>query len=114
MVCHAQSAIEYKTVAEAKAALLAKPGVESRLQDGWLVISENGGNVTWSFTPEGHEAYPAVAKRMLVQNEDGSFHVLTLLGCEAAKDPCDRLAQSYQALDEAMKRAIKEETKPKP
>ena len=113
MACHAQSAIEFKTVAEAKAALLARPGATSKLQDGWLIINEKDGPI-WSFTPQGHEAYPAVGKRVIQEGEDGRFSVLALLLCEAAKDPCDRLAESYKALDEAMKRAIEEEmAKPK-
>lgn len=110
---HAQSVIEYRTVAEAKAALLAKQGVKSELQNGWLIVDE-GKNGIWSFAPEGHEAHPAVGKRVPFKGEDGRFRMRTLILCEASKEACERLAQSYVALDEAMMKAVTEEMKKDP
>jgi hypothetical protein len=100
-----QSQIEYATVAQAKSALLAVPGVQTQDQEGWLIVNEKPG-VIWSFAPEGHEAHPAVGKRQLLQRNDGSFVVRTDLMCEAGKDACDRLNASYQALDEAMMKSL--------
>ncbi len=106
----AQSTIEYGSVAEAKAALQAKPGVAPELQNGWLIVNE-GKDVTWSFPPEGHEAYPAVAKRVLVKDADGRFRVLTSIKCEAGKEACERLAKSYEELDKAILKAVEEMVK---
>jgi hypothetical protein len=106
----AQSSIEYGSVAEASTALRAKPGVVFELQNGWLIVNE-GKDVTWSFPPRGHDAYPAVAKRVLVEDADGRFRVLTSIKCEASKDACDRLAKSYEELDKAMLKAAEEMVK---
>jgi hypothetical protein len=106
----AQTTIEYGSAAEAKAALQAKPGVTFELQNGWLIVND-GKDVTWSFPPEGHDAYPAVAKRVLVEDADGRFRVLTSIKCEASKEACDRLAKSYEELDKAMLKAAEEMVK---
>jgi len=108
-LAHAQqSQIEYASVAEAKAALLAIPGVQTQNQQGWLIVNEKPG-VNWSFAPEDHEAHPAVGKRQLLQGDDGRFHVRTDLMCEASKEACDRLHASYQALDEAMMKSLEKQ-----
>jgi hypothetical protein len=100
-----QSGIEYATVAEARKALLAKPSIESKIEDGWLIVFESRA-VTWTFTPESYEAYPAVAKRILVQDTEGNIFIRTFINCEASKEPCDRLAEGYNRLDEELKKEL--------
>ena len=62
----------------------------------------------WNFTQAGHPAHPSVACRRIVQI-DGQMRVETQLHCSAAKAACDRLAESYRALDREMMEAIKQQ-----
>ena len=101
----AQSQIEYETVAQARQALLATPGVEAKDEEGWLIVNQGPG-VAWSFAPRDHEAFPSVGKRQLVQRADGRFEVVTTVLCEAEKAACDRLLQSYRDLDKAMMESL--------
>lgn len=105
---HGQSRIEYKSVEEARTALLAKPGVTAQDQSGWLVV--NDGGTMWTFAPEGHEASPAVVRRQIVE-QDGRLFIHTELLCQAAKPPCDRLNQTFQDLNAQMMKAMEEKAK---
>lgn len=106
----AQSRIEYKTVAEAREALLSKPGLERLNQDGWMVFSDRSGTVMWTFAPDDHEANPAVAKRAIVKDGDAVNLHMSIL-CEASKAACDRLSQTFQDLNAQMIKAMEEATK---
>jgi len=65
----------------------------------------------WSFTPEGHYAYPAVVKRELKQNaQGGAFIEMTAL-CEATKDACDRLIGEFQKLNGQAKEDVQKRIK---
>ena len=104
----AQTRIEYKTVAEARATLLAKPGATSQDESGWLVV--NDANVMWTFAPEGHEASPAVVRRQIVE-QDGRLFIHTELMCEGSKEPCDRLHKTFEDLNAQMIKAMEEAAK---
>jgi hypothetical protein len=104
----AQSRIEYKTVEEARTALLAKPGVSSQDESGWLVV--NDANVMWTFAPQNHEANPAVVRRQIVE-QDGGLFIHTELLCEAAKAPCDRLHKTFEDLNAQMMKAMQDAAK---
>ncbi|MGE0213119.1 MAG: hypothetical protein AB7S41_15630 [Parvibaculaceae bacterium] len=104
----AQSRIEYKTVEEARTTLLAKPGVKSQDESGWLVV--NDANVMWTFAPVNHEANPAVVRRQIIE-QDGGLFIHTELLCEAAKAPCDRLNKTFQDLNAQMMKAMEEAAK---
>lgn len=109
-VAAAQSRIEYKTVAEAREALLSKPGLERLNQDGWMVFSDRSGMVMWTFAPDDHEANPAVAKRAIVKDGDAVNLHMSIL-CEASKAACDRLSQTFQDLNAQMIKAMEEAAK---
>jgi hypothetical protein len=94
----AEAGIGYKTVAEARAALTATPGLEISHPDGWLVVVDRPNGTVWSFTPPDHEAYPAVVKRKVVGREDGTYIDMNVL-CQAPKPPCDRLVESFRELN---------------
>jgi hypothetical protein len=98
-------AIEYQSVAAARAALQAKPGVKQSSNDGWLIFEDTDGSL-WSFTPAAHYANPSVGRRTLVQRQD-EFFVETQIFCQAQKPQCDRLKADYELLDKRMSEALR-------
>lgn len=100
------SGIEYRTVAEARAAVPKRPGAKAEQKGEWLVVTEPGAT-SWTFTGPGHEAHPAVAKRVLLE-QGGRFFIRTEIKCEAAKAPCDRLHEAFNLLDQQMHRALRQ------
>jgi hypothetical protein len=101
----AGSAIEFQSVAAARAALTAKPGVKQSSNDGWLIIEDTDGAM-WSFTPANHYANPSVGRRTLLQRQ-GEFFVQTQILCQAQKPQCDRLKADYELLDKRMTEALR-------
>ncbi len=101
----AGSAIEFQSVAAARAALTAKPGVKQSSNDGWLIIEDIDGAM-WSFTPANHYANPSVGRRTLLQRQ-GEFFVQTQILCQAQKPQCDRLKADYELLDKRMTEALR-------
>jgi hypothetical protein len=101
----AQSTIGYDSVAEARKAVTAAPGTASRQQDGWLIVEDRAHKSFWSFVPDDHEAYPAAVKRTVVERDGGSFIDMKIL-CEASKAACDRLVESFKALNEQIGRKV--------
>ncbi|WP_162932086.1 DUF4019 domain-containing protein [Solimonas sp. K1W22B-7] len=98
------SSIGYKTVQEALAALKAKAGAKVSEQQGWTIVQDqDAGNIAlWSFTPQGHPAYPSAVKRSVVER-DGALHIDMKVQCQAGKEPCDQLVRDFMALNERMK-----------
>jgi hypothetical protein len=95
----------YSTVSEALASLKIKPGADVTITkpDGWIIINETSPEFTiWSFTPQGHYAYPAVVRRTIKQS-NGQVHVVTAALCQADKLSCDNLIREFQQLTEKMK-----------
>lgn len=100
--------IGYASVADALAALKAKPGADVTVTepDGWTVVSEPAPVYSiWSFTPKGHYAHPAVIKRSL-KEENGQVRVAMTARCEADKPSCDRLMREFQQLNEKMRQDV--------
>ena len=98
----AGNSIGYASVHEALTALKAKPGVNITVTkpDAWTIVNESSPVFAiWSFTPEGHYAYPAVVRRTLDQS-NGRVSVVTAALCQATKPNCDRLMQEFQQLNE--------------
>ena len=83
-------AIPYATVAAARKAVLAKPGGTKDEHDGWLVVTDQHDDAftTWTFTPKGHAAHPALLRRDIVV-VNGAPAVVTHFKCEAARKACD-------------------------
>lgn len=103
----------YAHVADALAALNKKPDAEISLQaDGWTVIAVPTPELTvWSFAPPEHEAYPAVARRVVKQSEKGVTIDMTIL-CEGPKPSCARLAGTLQRLNDGMRDQIRARARP--
>jgi hypothetical protein len=96
---HAQSTIGYNSVAAARQAIAATPGATASQQAGWLIVEDKATRSLWSFVPNDHEAYPAAVKRTVAQRDGRAFIDMSIL-CEAPKPACDRLAESFKALNE--------------
>lgn len=89
--------IAHASVAAVLAALRADATAEFREQRGWTVVASREGEhpVEWFFTPEGHEAHPAVVKRTAV--EQGGVGVIDLAAlCHVEQLACDRLLDDFR------------------
>jgi alkanesulfonate monooxygenase SsuD/methylene tetrahydromethanopterin reductase-like flavin-dependent oxidoreductase (luciferase family) len=102
---------EYPSVAEALADLKTRGDVSIEVSQGWTIVTEADGLTTWSFTPSDHPAYPAVAKRILYEDQDG-WHIKMNVRCEAEKAACDQFVRDFEALNEQMLQYIEQQKKP--
>jgi hypothetical protein len=93
------SGIEYQSVEVALKAVLEKPGVEIRTENGWTIAIDLATRTIWSFAPKGHPAYPTVVKRSVVPAEKGSVVEMRVL-CESDKVSCDSVVLQFQQLNE--------------
>jgi hypothetical protein len=89
--------IDYASVASVLAALRAEPSAQFRSQRGWTVVAsrEGGDPVEWFFTPEGHEAHPAVVKRTALERDGVGMIDLVAL-CHVEQFFCDRLLDTFR------------------
>jgi hypothetical protein len=94
-----------------EATIKAKPGIEVLPSDATVVsYSDPATSFIWNFAADTNEAFPHVACRRLVE-VDGAYRVVTEISCGAEKAACDRLAESYNALDRKMREAVEKEHK---
>jgi len=96
----------YDKVADALAALQKNPDANVTHPDGWTVITVQKPELAvWSFVPQGHEAYPAVVRRLIRKTDKGTFVEMKVL-CEAKQDPCRKLALQFQQMTAQMQQAL--------
>jgi len=102
--------IGYASVAAVRDALRADPTAQAREQRGWTIVSsrERGAPVQWFFTPEGHEAHPAVVKRVAMERNGVGMIDLTAL-CQAEQAACDRLLDEFRQQHELARAAARPE-----
>jgi len=100
----AQERVGYASVAEARRAVVVLAGSTSSEQSGWLIVEVKATQTMWSFPPERHAAYPSVVKRTVIESE-GRLSVEMDILCEATKFACDRLDESFKALNERVVRS---------
>lgn len=94
------------SVAAVLGALRADPSAQFRQQRGWIVVAsrEDGSPVEWFFTPEGHDAHPAVVKRTAV--EQGGVGMIDLAAlCHAEQLACDQLLDDFRQQHERARAA---------
>ena len=96
-----EKGVGFETVADALAFLKTKPSVSFTVTkpDGWIIANDSSPFSVWSFTPEGHYAYPAVVKRELKQNEKGNVQIEMTALCQAEKEPCDKLISEFKEMN---------------
>ena len=89
--------IGHASVAAVLDSLRAEPSAQFREQRGWTVVASREGSlpVEWFFTPEGHEAHPAVVKRTAVERDGVGMIDLAAL-CHAEQRACDRLLDDFR------------------
>jgi hypothetical protein len=96
----------YAKVADALAALEKNPDATISHRDGWTVVTVKKPELAvWSFVPKGHDAYPAVVRRLVRKTDKGTFVEMKVL-CEAKQEPCRRLALQFQQMTAQMQRAL--------
>ena len=95
-------AIDYATVAQARAVLSQRTDVQSREDDGWLIVADAGAGAFWSFTPPDHAANPAVVKRT-IHEKDGVVSVAMATLCEAPKPACADLTHQFEDINGRMR-----------
>ena len=89
--------IGYATVDSVLEALRAEPGAQFREQRGWTVVAsrERDAPVEWFFTPEGHDAHPAVVKRTALERDGVGLIDLAAL-CQSEQPACDQLLDDFR------------------
>lgn len=103
-----RSSIGYSSVAEALAALKAKPGTEVRIERGWTIVADRESaseRTLWAFTPPEHLAHPAAVKRIVVER-DGAIYLDMKVLCQAKKKACDQLVREFQALNDGVRQQL--------
>ncbi|OYV01904.1 MAG: hypothetical protein CFE45_02760 [Burkholderiales bacterium PBB5] len=101
--------IGFANVAQALAALRARDGNGTIVTeaDGWVTVNEPLAAAQWSFTPAGHEAHPAVVRRIIQRGPAQAISVDLALLCEAPAAACQRLRQQFEALNDRIVQALK-------
>ncbi len=79
------------------------PNSQIRYDGGWAIIQN--GHTHWSFTPEGHAAHPAFAKREIIE-KDGKAVIHMSITCGATKEACDRFVQSFKELNDKIRKSF--------
>lgn len=77
--------------------------------DGWIIAEKRiaGGSELWSFTPEGHDAYPAAVQRLITDDDEG-LAIEMNIQCDAAPDACKSLDTLFSAMNENLISVSKE------
>jgi hypothetical protein len=101
--------IEYGSVAQALAALKRMDGNGTIVteSDGWVIVNEPAAAAQWSFPPSGHDAYPAVVRRVIRRPAGAPVTVETASLCEASADACVKLLREFEALNERITQAVR-------
>lgn len=104
------SSIAFKSVAEALTSLESRDGNGTMVTrpDGWVVINEPAAAAQWSFVPKGHDAYPAVVRRLVLRSTSGqavSVQVISL--CEAAAEPCAKLLEDFKQMNDRITQSVR-------
>jgi Flp pilus assembly protein CpaB len=100
--------IEFHSVAEALKALEARDGIDTVAThaEGWVTINEPAAAAQWTFTPPGHDAYPAVVRRIIRRGSNGKYLVETTSLCEAAQDKCSQLVTDFESMNGRISEAV--------
>lgn len=89
------------TVAETLATLKTDPARTFAEHGGWLIGEKriNGGSELWSFTPEGHDAYPAAVQRLITDGDEG-LAIEMNIQCDATPEACKSLDVLFSVMNE--------------
>ncbi len=108
-VDEAEMSLGFDSVSAAYKALTNDPQAEVSRVDGWTIVKFDldfaRGQTTWSFTPVGSNAYPALVRRDAVMKA-GKPTLVTRLLCESTRAACDALFESLGAEDQALSKDL--------
>jgi hypothetical protein len=99
------STVGYPTVADALAALHAKPSVVFTAQAGWTIAQDAAAQTVWSFPPPDDPSYPSAVKRQVVQSGNELQMKMSVL-CGSTKAACDNLVRQFQQLNAKMRASL--------
>ena len=85
-------------MAETLEALRSNPGVVFTTENGWLIATDEAAYTIWSFAPQSYSAYPAVVKRQVIADGNGSIMEMNV-HCEATKQACDALVRTFAEMN---------------
>ena len=91
--------IEYPSVAEARAAVSARVGIETKIENGWTIIADEASLSVWSFAPEGAPTYPTMIKRWVEPVGENASRASMAMRCDADKQACDALFDEMAMLN---------------
>jgi hypothetical protein len=102
--------IGHASVAAVLEALQIDSSAQFREQRGWTVVASREGDtpVEWFFTPEGHDAHPAVVKRAAIERDGVGMIDLAAL-CQAEQAACDALLDDFRQRHELAQAAARPE-----
>ena len=96
------STIGYRTVADALEALKGDSTVQTRVENGWTLVTDDAHKTIWSFAPSSDPAYPAVAKRTVVER-GGAVSLDMRVLCQSGKLACDNFVRQFEALNDRVR-----------
>ena len=100
-----KDSIGYPDAKSALEALEKKPGVKVSIKEGgWTIAEDKAVYTIWSFPPASHPAYPAVVKRIFL-NENGVLRIDMKAICHAKKEECDTMMGEFQAENRRLREA---------
>ena len=88
----------YETIAEALAAIRARPGVEAADLGQVTQLTDPNDFTLWSFTKPGHPAHPAMIRRQIGSSTaGGGLNLSAAVGmrCETEQEKCDAFFAPY-------------------
>jgi hypothetical protein len=89
-----RTSIGYATISAALQDLRSRPHVIFESRNEWTVATDAGASTTWFFAPAAVAGHPAMIKRRLVPQENGS-RTETSVRCEAAAAICREIVQAF-------------------
>ena len=103
------SSLGTATVEETLAELMKDPARTFADHAGWVIGEKRitGGSELWSFTPEGHDAYPAAVQRLITDGDEG-LAIEMNIQCDATAEACGRLDTLFSAMNENLIAVSKE------
>ncbi len=79
------------SVADLRAAVEAREGLEEREENGWRVLIDDAAMSAWSFSPANSPFHPSVIRRMIENVPGEGARMRMAMRCEADKALCDAL-----------------------
>ncbi len=99
------------TVAEILTELKKDPARIFAEHSGWIVAEKSisGGAELWSFTPLGHDAYPAAVQRLITDADQGQGLAIEMnIQCDATPEACQSLENLFSVMNENLVAVSKE------